>query len=197
MKRDKNVSNIVEKQDGIILTKQLLELGYNKMQIEDYVQKGFLIREKWGTYTLPEICIDEYKSIQCRSEKIIFSYATALFFHGMCDRVPHILDVTVPQGDNVSRIKRDHSEINFHYCKKDLWDLGLTTVTTPQGFKVNAYDKERCICDIIKNRKNIDKQIYVQAIKEYFYGSYDHRKLLKYAKIFNIEDKVRVYMEVM
>lgn len=75
--------------------------------------------------------------------------------------------------------------------------MGLITVSTPQGFKVNAYDKERCICDIIKNRKSIDKQIYVQAIKEYFNGNYDHRKLLKYAKIFNIEDKVRVYMEVM
>lgn len=40
-------------------------------------------------------------------------------------------------------------------------------------------------------------QLYSQAIKEYFKGKSNQRKLLKYSKIFNVEDKVRVYMEVL
>lgn len=48
------------------------------------------------------------------------------------------------------------------------------------------------------NEKNeIDKQLYVQAIKEYFKERYDVRKLMKYAKIFGIEEKIRDYMEVL
>jgi len=40
-------------------------------------------------------------------------------------------------------------------------------------------------------------QLYSQAIKEYFKGKINPRKLLKYSKIFNVEDKVRAYMEVL
>lgn len=40
-------------------------------------------------------------------------------------------------------------------------------------------------------------QLYSQAMKEYFKGKSNPRKLLKYSKLFKIEDKVRDYMEVL
>ena len=40
-------------------------------------------------------------------------------------------------------------------------------------------------------------QLYSQAIKEYFRLKPNRRKLLKYGKVFNIEDKIRTYMEVL
>lgn len=36
------------------------------------------------------------------------------------------------------------------------------------GAEVMVYDRERCICDLISKRKEMDMQLYVQAIKEYF-----------------------------
>ena len=59
------------------------------------------------------------------------------------------------------------------------------------------YDKERCLCDLVIEKNEIDKQLYVQAIKEYFKENYDVRKLVKYAKVFGIEEKIRDYMEVL
>lgn len=40
--------------------------------------------------------------------------------------------------------------------KKELWDLGITEIQLPMGATVKAYDKERCICDLIRDKKNID-----------------------------------------
>ena len=62
---------------------------------------------------------------------------------------------------------------------------------------MKAYDLERCICDLIRNKKNIDVQIYTQTLKEYFCRQCNPRKIIKYARKFNLEQKVRTYMEVL
>ena len=139
---------------------------------------------------------DEYVLLQKRSEKMVFSYGTALYLWGMSDRVPHNIFVTVPQGFNSTRITKDNAKIKFHYVQKKVWNLGITFTDTSLGNKVMPYDKERCICDLVMEKK-IDKQLYVQAIKEYFKESYDVRKLMNYSRVFGIEEKICDYMEVL
>ena len=62
---------------------------------------------------------------------------------------------------------------------------------------MRLYDKERCICDLIRDKKEIDMQLYTQAIKDYFRAGVNSRKLLKYGKQFGIEEQIRTYMEVL
>jgi hypothetical protein len=80
---------------------------------------------------------------------------------------------------------------------KSFYDLGITETQSPQGAVIRLYDKERCLCDLIKDRNRIEKQLYVQAIKDYFKCRPDVRKLIKYGKVFGIEEKIRTYMEVL
>ncbi len=162
------IKKIAENSEGVVTTNQIEEAGVSRKVIKNYVDQELSIREFHGIYTSSSELVDEYKLLQKRSQKIIFSYGTALYLHGMSDKVPHILDVSVPQGYNVSRIKREHPDIRFHYVKKKLWDLGIVKIPTPMGAEVMVYDRERCICDLISKRKEMDMQLYVQAIKEYF-----------------------------
>lgn len=188
---------VIESYGGIASAKELAEAGFTRLSLYQAMIKGWISKESHGNYVITENQPDEYRMIQNRSEKMIFSHGTALFLLGLSDRVPHELDITVPQGDNVSRIKRDYENTRFHYCKKELWDLGIIEVTTPQGYEVKIYDSERCICDLIRDKKAVDNQIFVQAMKEYFSGNYNPRKIVKYARQFNIESRVRTYMEVL
>ncbi len=191
------IRKIAEDSDCIVTTKQIEEAGLSRTIIKPFVEDGFLIKEYQGIYSLADMFVDEYKLIQVRSKKMIFSYGTALYLLGMSDRVPHIIDVTIPQGYNVSTIKKDHSSIRFHYVKKELWDLGIMSIQSPMGAEVRVYDKERCICDLIRDKNDIDMQLYTQAVKEYFKIENNARKILKYGKIFGIEEKIRTYMEVL
>ena len=75
--------------------------------------------------------------------------------------------------------------------------MGIVDLKTPMGYSVRAYDSERSICDIIRDKKNIDTNLYTQALKEYFSGRFDSGKIIKYARKLNVETKVRTYMEVM
>ena len=90
-----------EKNDGIIRTGQIEELGIPRRNIRLLLDAGALVKESKGLYSVPEISPDEYAVLQSRSDMLIFSYGTALFFHGLSDRVPHTIDITVPQGYNV------------------------------------------------------------------------------------------------
>ena len=175
----------------------MAERGETILALYQALINGEIAKESHGNYMIMDKQPDEYYMIQNRSPKMIFSHGTALFLHGLSDRVPHELDITVPQGDNVSRIKRDYENTRFHYCQKEIWDMGITDAVTPQGYKVQIYDIERCICDLIRDKKTVDIQIYKQAMREYFGSKCNPRKIVKYARKFNVEDKVRTYMEVL
>ncbi len=192
-----NLKALIEKNGGIISAGDLQRAGVDRIKLYALLANETLRKESHGNYVLAEDEPDEYKVIQNRSEKLIYSHGTALFLHGMSDRVPHVLDITVPQGDNVSKIKKAYQNTKFHYCKKELWDLGIMNVNTPMGYNVRVYDPERCICDMIKDKENIDRQIYVQAIQEYFRSKCNPRKVIRYAKALNVESKVRNYMEIL
>ena len=191
------VYHAAEENGGHLTTKQAEAAGVTRPMLTRFVEKGKLMRVSRGHYILADSVPDEYMLLQARSSRVIFSHGTALFFWGLSDRVPLLLDVTVPQGTNTTGLKRDHDAVRFHYVQPAVFDLGKTETVTPQGNKIVLYDKERCICDLIRARKHMDTQIYSQAIKGYFAGNVNTRILLKYGKQFGIEDKIRTYMEVL
>ena len=191
------IKGIAEESNGFIKTARVEELGISRPMIKKYVDLGKLEAVCKGIYILSGEMPDEYALLQARCKKAVFSYGTALFLWGLSDRTPHIYDFTVPRGTNITLLKRDNENLRCHYVQADFYDLGITKVTSPQGATVKVYDKERCICDLIRDKDQIDMQIFTQALKDYFKSKPNNRKLLKYGKTFGIEDKIRTYLEVL
>lgn len=66
------------------------------------------------------------------------------------------------------------------------------------GNLVKVYDKERCICDLIKDRKKYEIQLYQTAIKEYMSSKEKNlSRLIEYAVKLGVRDEVMMYVEVM
>ncbi|MCA5961923.1 hypothetical protein LC724_18220 [Blautia sp. RD014234] len=108
---------------------------------------------------------DEFALLQAQSAKIIYSYGTALFFWGMSDRTPNILDITLPRGTNISRLRRDNPNLRCHYVQTEVYDLGITETNSPQGGMVKLYDRERCICDVIRDKEQIELQLLRRQLR--------------------------------
>ena len=84
------------------------------------------------------------------------------------------------------------------YKKKELLDLGVINYKLDSGNVIRVYDLDKTICDIIKNKKKIDAEIFNKAIREYFYSKKKNTlKLYEYAKKMNIYNKVRNTFEVL
>lgn len=196
--RIKKLKELAKLDGGLITTSQIEKAGISKVLIPTFIDDGILLRESHGIYYYADEFPDELQIIQKRSPKLIYSYGTALYLWDMSDRTPHVWDITVPQGFNASRIKKDNKNIRLHYISADKWNVGITETATPDGNIVRLYDKERCIIDLIKRKDKIDKQLYLQALHEYFADkTTDKSKLLRYAKIFRIESSVRDYMDIL
>lgn len=191
------IKQIADSNNGFIRTRDIEAAGISRPMLRKFVDTGRLEQVRKGLYILAGDLADEFALIQIQSAKAIFSYGTALYLWGLSDRTPHIFDITVPQGTNISRLKRDTENLRCHYVQPKIYDLGIAAAKSPQGATVRLYDKERCICDLIRDKEKVDIQIYTQAIKDYFNTKADRRKLLKYSKVLGVEEKVRTYMEVL
>ena len=187
------------KQDGgLITTSQIEKAGISRVLIPAFIDEGVLVKESRGIYYYADELPDDLQIIQKNNPRVIYSYGTALYLWNMSDRIPHVWDVSVPQGFNATRLKKDKQNIRLHYINADKWSVGITETLSPDGNKVRLYDKERCIIDLIKRKDKMDKQIYLHALREYFTdNNNDLAQLIQYAKIFHIERPVRDYMDIL
>ncbi|WP_296256670.1 type IV toxin-antitoxin system AbiEi family antitoxin domain-containing protein [uncultured Ezakiella sp.] len=185
-------------ENSTITNKKAEDLGYGRHNLQELTNAGKLERLRPGLYQVKDEVVDDFVMIASRSKRIIFSYQTALYLHDLSDRTPNVFHISVPQGYNASHIKKRNENLQVHYVKKDIHDLGLTEIDTPLGNKVQAYNLERTICDLIVDREKIDKQIFIDGIRRYFKSDKkDLRQLIKYSRVFAIEEDVRKYMEVL
>ena len=186
-------------QENLIITnKDAEELGYTRHNLSELTKSGQLERLRPGLYQLKGKVIDDFTLISSNSNRIIFSHQTALYLHDLSDRTPNVFHISVPQGYNSSHIKKRYEDLQVHYVKKDLYELGKTEIKSPQDSLISVYDIDRTICDIIIDREKIDKQIFTEAIKRYFKSTNKNlRQLIKYSRLFKIEDEIRKYMEVL
>ncbi|MDK6197094.1 type IV toxin-antitoxin system AbiEi family antitoxin domain-containing protein [Lactobacillus iners] len=186
------------KENVVITNKEAKKLGYTRYNLSELTKSGQLERLRPGLYQLKGKVIDDFVLISSNSNRIIFSHQTALYLHDLSDRTPGVFHISVPQGYNASHIKKRYEDIQVHYVKKDLYEIGKTEIKSPQGNLIPIYDIERTICDIIIDREKIDKQIFTDAIKRYFKSNNKNlRLLIKYSRLFKIEDEIRKYMEVL
>ena len=196
MSNSEKILKMIEKNNGYVTTKEVVSNKIDQKFLSDMVKKGVIRRISRGYYSLPNYIEDEYYKIASKSKNVVFSMSTALYLHDLSNRTPLVYSITLPSGYSGSLQKEKNVIIN--YVKKDLLELGVIEMTSPFGMKIKVYDTERTICDMIKNKKKIDAEIFSNALKNYIKSKNKNlTKLNKYAKIMKIENKVRDYMEVL
>ena len=191
------IHELAETNNGFFRTAQVEQIGVSRPMLRKYTDAGELKKIRKGIYAVTDDIPDDFALLQEQCRVAIFSYGTALYLWGLSDRTPHLYDITVPRGQNVSILKRDNPNLRCHYIQEEHYKIGITEAFSPYGSKIKLYDKERCICDLVRGKEQIDMQLYTNAIKDYFNSKPNRRKLLKYGKLFGIEDKIRTYVDVL
>ena len=150
----------------------------------------------YGLYKSPDVWTDELYILSLKNEKAVCSFETALMLHGLTEREPAEIFVTVPRTYNASHLRS--KGIVVYQVKEDWVNLGRTITKTTYGNEVSVYDMERTICDILRVKDKKDPQMFAYAIKEYAKSERKNLpRLMKYAKEFGVEAELRQYMEVL
>ncbi len=190
------IRNILREQNGLLFTTDLAKSGIPRTYLAILEKNGEIERVSRGVYSDPNSIVDEMVSLQARYKRAIFSHETALFLNEMTDRTPLVYSVTVPAGYNATSLKAEG--VKVFYVNRKIFSLGITTQKSPHGFDIRTYDLERAICDVLRNRNQIDIQIVNGALKRYVVSPARRLDLLyNYAKQSRIEKIARHYIEVL
>ena len=182
------INSIAKANNGIVTSSMVRDQGIPSWYLSEMVKKGRIERVARGIYCDASGDYDEYYFFQITNSRCIYSFQSALYLHGMTDRVPYQKEVTVYKGYNSSQIS---DGTVFHFVKKEIYSMGIVEKPTVFGNAVRVYDKERTICDLIAGRKNVDVEIFSHAMKAYASDpDRDYKKLRVYAGVMKIEKKV-------
>ena len=189
------LNNLIKKNDGLILTKDLEEKNIPREYLSIFLEEDKLEKIERGVYITPDTFNDEMFVIQQKNSRLIYSHETALYLHDLSDRDPLEYTVTVPYGYHNPYLKDEN--IKIHTVKKKLHLLGVMEKETIYGRKIKVYNKERTICDILKDRNNMAISMVNDAIKKYLTGKdKDLHLLLDYGDKLKISSVLRKYLEM-
>ena len=196
MKMNSVILEALKKNNNVITTAQVVELGFSRYLLSKYEKEGLLERERQGVYVLPNSVHDDMYTLMLRSEKIIFSHDTALFLNGLSERTPFVHSVTIPNNTRVSKVIQE--ECVCYYIKPELHQIGMTIRKTTLGNEVRCYNAERSICDLLRSRNRLDEETVIGAVKNYAASSDKDLNLLAvYASKFRVNKELKRYMEVL
>lgn len=183
-------------ENGYLKTSKVVNENIPKIYLTRLIKKNKIERVGRGIYVKTNYLVDDFVVLQNKSKNCVFSNMTSLYLLGYSNRIPIKYDITVLSGYKGSLQK--NNSVNLHYSKKENFYLGIKNYSLDSGYIIKIYDLEKTICDIIKNKKKLDLELYNKAIRNYFYSKEKNTlKLYDYARKMNIYEKVKNTFEVL
>lgn len=196
MTKTEQIIKMYKKNKGYLFTSEVMEAGISRTYLAKFVKENNMERVAQGIYICEDTWLDELYILQKRYDAIVYTGMTALYLHGLIDREYSQIEVVAPAPFNGSRLREEG--VIVHQISPEIYELGITTVDTNFGNTVRVHDKEKCICDTILHRGQMEIQHFQTALKGYM-SETDKRLsvLMKYAEKMNMRDEVMKYVEVM
>lgn len=158
---------IFEKYGGMMQTKQLEAENIFYRRIQQLIQEGYVEKIRYGYYQWADP--DDFSEVGTISRLFpdaILCMDTALRYYGYSDRTPGDWHLAVSKDSGKSRFKIDYPFVKPYYVEPSVLELGLTAGEV-DGHSIRIYDKDRVICDCLRYRNKIDKEIFNKAVQGY------------------------------
>ena len=159
--------SIFDKYGGMMRTTQLAEEKIFYPQREKLIADGYVEKIRRGYYQwINPDDFSEVGTVIRLFPDAILCMDTALRYYGYSDRTPGDWHLAVSKDSGKSRFKIDYPFVKPYYVEPAVLELGLTTGTM-DGHVIRIYDKDRLICDCLRYRNKMDKEIFNKAIQKY------------------------------
>ena len=159
--------SIFDKYGGMMRTTQLAEEKIFYPQREKLIADGYVEKIRRGYYQwINPDGFSEVGTVIRLFPHAILCMDTALRYYGYSDRTPGDWHLAVSKDSGKSRFKIDYPFVKPYYVEPAVLELGLTTGTM-DGHAIRIYDKDRLICDCLRYRNKMDKEIFNKSIQKY------------------------------
>ena len=162
-----NMKEIFEQHGGIMRRTELTQEKIYYSEIAYLIKEGLIEKVRTGYYQwIDSDNLSEAVTIARLFPDGILCMDTALRHYGYSDRTPAEWHIAVSKYSNRTRFKIDYPFVKPYFVAPDVLEIGLCEQEI-DGNKVRMYDKERVICDCLRYRNKMDKEIFNKAIQGY------------------------------
>lgn len=159
--------NIFKQYNGMMRTKELQQEHIYYQKIQRLIQEGYIEKVRYGYYQwVDSDDFSEAGTIIRLFPDAILCMDTALRYYGYSDRTPLEWHLAVSKDSCKTRFNIDYPFVKPYYVKPTILELGLIEKEM-DGHTVRIYDKDRVICDCLRYRNKMDKEIFNKAIQNY------------------------------
>ena len=116
-----------------------------------------------GIYASDDAWPDIFRQIQMQYASVIFSHESSLYLHGISEREPDPIAITVKRGYHSSSMKE--YGLKIYTISPANIVIGLTVKESPTGYPVRCYNIERTLCDLLRSQRTVDYQELTNAFK--------------------------------
>ena len=158
---------IFDRYGGMMRTTQLAEEKVFYLQRQKLIEEGCIEKVRRGYYQwIDHEDFSETGTVICLFPDAILCMDTALRYYGYSDRTPGEWHLAVSKDSGKSRFNIDYPFVKPYYIEPTVLELGLTRGNM-DGYEIQIYDKDRVICDCLRYRNKMDKEIFNKAIQNY------------------------------
>ena len=185
------IKTVFYKNNGFDSASHLKEAGIPYSVVKKNLKEGKIIRLRRGFYQWHEI--DETNEVSVVVGLFpdgILCMDNALFYYGYSDRTPTEWHIAVNKDTSKVRFNIQYPFIKPYYYEPHTLSIGIAKGTI-NGIEISVYDRERTICDYLRNASNIDREIFNKAVQGYIA---DPKKSI--ANLIDYSKRLRVFKRV-
>jgi len=184
---------VFDRYNGVITTAEFLKAGYHHKFLKELTDEGIIRKLKRGYYEWQD---DEFISDATIISRLfpdsVVYLLSALYIYGYVDRTPNEWHLAVARGSARPRFEIKYPIIKPHYIREKYMNIGKVKEIY-ESQEINIFDRDRTICDVVRNANKLEKEIVNQAIKNYINDPQKNIfNLLEYTKKMRAENKVRI-----
>lgn len=195
MRRKKEIEQLrklFSQHNYIMSTAELTASSLYYADIKFLMDKGLIEKVKRGYYHwIEDFGESEIVMINRLFPDAVLCMETALFYYKYSDRNPAEWNLAINKNVSRQRTKIDYPFIKAYRVEPALVTLGETTGKI-DSVDVRIYDRDRTLCDVLRNMNKMDKEIFNKAIQGYIKDSKKSiPNLMEYAKVLRVQKRVR------
>ena len=193
----KSLNDIFKDYDYVMTTAQLSAVKLYYRDIQRMLNEGLIEKIKRGYYHwIESYGKDEIVIINRLFPDGVLCMDTALFYYKYSDRTPAEWHITIDKNTSRQRTQVEYPMIKAYRVESELLPLGETEGEIDSQ-KVRIYDRDRTICDVLRNMNKMDKEIFSTAIQGYVKDPKKNiSNLMQYAKALRVQKRVKDIIEV-
>jgi predicted transcriptional regulator of viral defense system len=195
--RIKKLEGLFKAREPIVRTAVLRSSGFCGKDIAELLQLGKLRKVRRGYYAQGyEVdALNGFELLASLVPEGVVSLFSAAQYYDLTTVIPQSIEITLPSTMRTPVLLED-LHVKVYKSVIPIYQVGIETVQMDK-ITVKMYDRERTVCDFMRMRLKIGKDVALEVLKNYMSGRKNLQKLYEYAEKLQIERVIHPYLEAL